>query len=81
MDGELAGTPFRPLRLHRIYRLRVERAFVRDMHAFFAEKASIKRDAIAARQMSALRQYQQPREKPVRIPDVKEMFLQMRDHA
>ncbi|HET6942806.1 MAG TPA: hypothetical protein VFH89_11650, partial [Sphingomicrobium sp.] len=24
MDGELAGTPFRPLRLHRIYRLRVE---------------------------------------------------------
>jgi ATP-dependent DNA ligase len=25
MDGELAGTPFRPLRLHRIYRLRVER--------------------------------------------------------
>ena len=63
------------------YRLRVERAFVRDMHAFFAEKASIKRDAIAARQISALRQYQQSREKPVRIPDVKEMFLQMRDHA
>jgi hypothetical protein len=26
MDGELAGTPFRPLRLHRIYRLRLERA-------------------------------------------------------
>ena len=25
MDEELAGTPFRPLRLHRIYRLRVER--------------------------------------------------------
>ena len=25
MDGELAGTPFRPLRLHRIYRLRLER--------------------------------------------------------
>src|SRR5215472_17411284 len=25
MDGELAGTTFRPLRLHRIYRLRVER--------------------------------------------------------
>ena len=24
MDGELAGTPFRPLRLHRIYRLRLE---------------------------------------------------------
>src|SRR6476660_5449705 len=25
MDGELAGTPFRPLRLHRIYRLIVQR--------------------------------------------------------
>ena len=25
MDGELAGTPFRPLRLHRIYRVRRER--------------------------------------------------------
>jgi ATP-dependent DNA ligase len=25
MDGELARTTFRPLRLHRIYRLRVER--------------------------------------------------------
>jgi len=25
MDGELAGTTFRPLRLHRIYRLRIER--------------------------------------------------------
>jgi hypothetical protein len=25
MDRELAGTPFRPLRLHRIYRLRLER--------------------------------------------------------
>jgi hypothetical protein len=24
MDGELAGTPFRPLRLHRIYRLSVD---------------------------------------------------------
>ena len=77
--------PSTPDWLHEVkydgYRLRVERAFVRDMHAFFAEKASIKRDAIAARQISALRQYQQPREKPVRIPEVKEMFLQMRDHA
>jgi hypothetical protein len=25
MDGELARTTFRPLRLHRIYRLRLER--------------------------------------------------------
>jgi hypothetical protein len=25
MDGELAGTPFRPLRLHRIYRLIIQR--------------------------------------------------------
>jgi bifunctional non-homologous end joining protein LigD len=28
MDGELAGTTFRPLRLHRIYRLQVERRLI-----------------------------------------------------
>jgi hypothetical protein len=55
----------------------VAEAFVADMRAFFAEANQIKRDEIAARQMSVLRQYQGPREKPVRIPDIIEMFRQM----
>jgi hypothetical protein len=49
------------------------------MRAFFAEQNPIKRDEIAGRQMFVLREYQAPREKPVRISDVKEMFVQMRD--
>jgi hypothetical protein len=57
----------------------VAEAFVADMRAFFAEPNLIKRDDIAARQMSVLRQYQGPREKPVRIPDIIEMFRQMMD--
>jgi hypothetical protein len=52
---------------------------MKDLRAFFAEESPNKRDEIAGRQMSVLRQYQGPREKPVRIPDIKEMFLQMRD--
>jgi hypothetical protein len=59
----------------------VARAFIRDLKAFFAEENPTKRDEIAIRQMSALRQYQGPREKPVRIPDIMEMFRQMRDDA
>jgi hypothetical protein len=55
----------------------VAEAFVADMRAFFAEPNQIKRDEIAGRQMSVLRQYQGPREKPVRIPDIIEMFRQM----
>ncbi len=50
-----------------------------DMHAFYAEPNPTKRDEIAGRQMHALREYQGPREKPVRIPDVKDMFRQMMD--
>ena len=57
----------------------VTRRFLEDMRAFFADESQIKRDEIAGRQMSVLRQYQGPREKPVRIPDVKETFLQVRD--
>ena len=33
------------------------------------------------RQCFALRTYQNPREKKLRLADVKEMFLQMKDHA
>jgi hypothetical protein len=57
----------------------VARRFVKDMLAYFAEPNSIKRDEIATRQLHALRQYQGPREKKLRLVDVIEMFRQMRD--
>jgi hypothetical protein len=50
------------------------------MHAHFKEKDGHKRDAIAGRQLHALKQYQRPREKALRLSDVKAMFVQMRDH-
>jgi hypothetical protein len=57
----------------------IARRFMEDLRAFFAEESPIKRDEIAGRQMAVLREYQGPREKPVRIPDIKEMFLRMRN--
>jgi hypothetical protein len=54
----------------------VARRFVDDMRAFHAEPA-IKRDEIAARQLHALKQYHSGK----LLPDVKEMFAMMRDHA
>jgi hypothetical protein len=51
------------------------------MRAYFAEKNAIKRDEIAARQMSVLQQYQAPREKPTRIPDIMEVVREMEDQA
>jgi hypothetical protein len=59
----------------------VARWFVADMRAYFAEPNAIKRDEIAARQMQTLRRYQGPREKPLRISDVIEMFREMRDQV
>jgi hypothetical protein len=59
----------------------VARAFVRDMNAYFAETNLIKRDEIAIRQHVALNEYLGRRERPLRVIDVKEMFLQMRDQA
>jgi hypothetical protein len=56
-------------------------AFVRDMQAFFKTKDQLKQDEIASRQLHALWAFQRPREKKLRLADVKEMFLQMRDHA
>jgi hypothetical protein len=49
------------------------------MRAFYAEKNLITRDEIAGRQMHALRQFQGPREKPVRISDIMETFREMKD--
>jgi hypothetical protein len=58
---------------------RVAQAFVRDMRAFFKAKNQLKQDEIASRQLHALWAFQRPREKKLRLSDVKEMFLQMRD--
>ena len=59
----------------------VAHAFVDDMRAYFAEENPIKRDGIALRQLRALREHQGPREKKLRLSDVKELFAQMKDHA
>jgi hypothetical protein len=56
----------------------VARRFVEDMHAYFSETNGIKRDGIAARPLHALRQHDAGK---LRLTDVKEMFLQMRDQA
>jgi hypothetical protein len=56
---------------------RVAQAFVKDMRAFFAAANTIKQDEIAARQLQALNKHRRPRDKPLRLADVK----QMRDHA
>jgi hypothetical protein len=59
----------------------VARAFVEDMRASFAEENHIKRDGIAVRQLRALREHQGPREKKLRLSDVKEMFEQLKNHT
>jgi hypothetical protein len=73
--GYIRAMPCKPLELPPD----VADAFVAEMRAFFAEPNPIKRDEIAIRQMSVLRQYQGPREKPVSIADIMEMFRLMRD--
>lgn len=58
----------------------VARAFFRDMRAFFAAgHNTVKADEIAARQLHTLRAYQGRHEKKLKLTDVKQMFLQMRD--
>jgi hypothetical protein len=59
----------------------VANAFVKDMRACFAEMNAIKRDEIASHQMHEVRQFQDPRERLVRIPDIKQMFEEMKDQA
>jgi hypothetical protein len=57
----------------------VAKAFVRDMKAFFkAGGTGLKADGIAAMQLHALKQHYSGK---LRLTDVKEMFLQMRDHV
>jgi hypothetical protein len=50
----------------------VARSFMADLRAFYAEPKSIKKDEIAARQLRALRDYQGPRERNLRLSNVKE---------
>jgi hypothetical protein len=49
------------------------------MRASFKAMNQLKQDEIASRQLHALWAFQRPREKKLRLADVKEMFLQMRD--
>jgi hypothetical protein len=58
---------------------KVARAFIDDMRAYFAEENRNKQDEIALPQLHALKEHQGPREKPLRLSDVKQMFLAMRD--
>ena len=56
------------------------KAFVRDMRAFFEAKGQIMQDEIAAKQAWLLREHL-PRGTKLRISDVKELFLRMKDRA
>ena len=49
------------------------------MRAFFKAKNQRKQDEIASRQLHALAAVQRPRDKKLRLADVKQMFLQMKD--
>ena len=57
------------------------RSFVKDVCAYHATNDSIKRDEIAARQAWLLSEHLGPREKKLRVIDVREMFVQMKDQA
>jgi hypothetical protein len=59
----------------------VAQRFVEDMKAFFADARAIKRDEIAARQLHALREHSRTRDPKLRLHDIKELFVQMRDFA
>jgi hypothetical protein len=59
----------------------VAKAFVRDMRAFFKAKDQLKRDEIASRQLHALVAFQRPRDKRLRLVDVKRMFQETKDQA
>ena len=59
----------------------VARAFVEDMRAYFDEENRYKQDEIALRQLHALKEHQGPRDKALRLSDVKRMFLEMKGNA
>jgi hypothetical protein len=51
------------------------------MRAFFAAPNTLNQDEIAAHQLEVLNEFRRPRDKKLRLADVKEMFLQMKDAA
>ena len=58
----------------------VARDFVRDLRAYCpAAHDQIKADGIAAQQLRAVREYLGPRDKKLRLVDVRELFDHMRD--
>jgi hypothetical protein len=56
----------------------VARAFWNDLRAYWAEDDGHKRDAIAVRQLHLLKEHHSPRDKPLRLSDVRAMFLEMK---
>jgi hypothetical protein len=83
-EGSQTGRPIPYLRLmpRKPIELppQVAKAFVRDMRTFFRAKDPLKQDEIAAGTSWMLQQHF-PRGTKLRLTDVKELFLQMRDHA
>jgi hypothetical protein len=59
----------------------VSTARSRDRAEGDAEKSPIKRGEIASRQIHVLRQFQAKSERPIKLHQVKQMFLQMKDQA
>jgi hypothetical protein len=59
-------------------KLKVAQAFDRDMRAFFKARTQLEQDEIANRQLHALQAFQRPRDKKLRLADVKQMFLERR---
>jgi hypothetical protein len=57
----------------------IARRFFEDMRAYHRERNPIKADEIAARQLDALRGYLRPRDRKLRLSDVKELFELMRN--
>jgi hypothetical protein len=53
-------------------------AFWVDLRAYWTEEDGQKRDAIAVRQLHSLKEHQSPNEKPLRLSDVKAMFVEMK---
>jgi hypothetical protein len=59
----------------------VARSFVKDMRLYHATNDSIKRDEIGGRQAWLLSEHLGPRKNKLRQIDVREMFVQMKDHV
>src|SRR5262245_37135241 len=74
---DLSRMPTKPLELPP----NEAQAFVKDMRAFFKAKNQLKQDELASRQLHALWAFQRPREKKLRLADVKAMFVRMKDHV